>query len=196
MLGLYIPRPSPIHRLPAATKLLLLAGAGLGLFWLQSLWGMLLALLLAVGGAAVARLPAGQVLRQLQPLLPMLLGILLLHGWVTTWEIGATVVLRIVVLVLLAALVSLTTPVTAMMDVVERSLQPFERRLKRVGLSAATVTLVLVLAIRFIPVLLEQLQEIQDAQRARGVSRPALTLWVPLLVKTLRLADQVTEALD
>jgi len=157
---------------------------------------MLLALLLTAAGIAISRLPVGQVLRQLRPLLPMLVGILLLHGWVTTWTTGATVVLRIVVLVLLAALVSLTTPMMAMMDVVERSLRPFERLLGWAGLSVATITLMLVLAVRFIPVLLEQLQDIQNAQRARGMSRPALTLWVPLLVKTLRLADQVTEALD
>ncbi|MGF1512849.1 MAG: energy-coupling factor transporter transmembrane component T family protein [Elainellaceae cyanobacterium] len=192
MLGLYIPRASPIHRLPAAVKLLTLACAGVGLFWMRSVAGLLVALGVVTLGAAVARLPPRQVAQQLRPLMPVLLGILLLHGWATTWEAGVAVVLRFVVLVLLAAVVSLTTQVTAMMDVLERSLRP----LVRFGVPVDTVTLILMLTVRFIPVLLAQIQEIQAAQQARGVSRPALTLWVPLLVKTLRLADQVTEALD
>ncbi|MGF1538472.1 MAG: energy-coupling factor transporter transmembrane component T family protein [Elainellaceae cyanobacterium] len=196
MLGLYISRPSPIHRLPASSKLLLLACAGIGLFWLHSVGALLLGLGLVLGSAAAARLPPRQVTKQLRPILPVLLGIWLLHGWATTWETGTIVVLRFGVLVLLATVVSLTTRVSAMMAVLERSLRPFEFVLKRAGLSVSTVTLMLVLTIRFIPVLLTQLQEIQAAQQARGVSRPALTLWMPLLLKTLRLADQVTEALD
>ena len=196
MLGLYIDRPSPVHRLPAGYKLLMLAAGSVGLFWLRSPAGLLAALLAILGAVAVARLPVWAVAKQLRPLLPALAGIFLLHGWSTTWALGAAVVLRFVALVLLATLVSLTTPVSAMMGVLERSLPTFDPLLRRVGLSASKLSLLLLLTIRFIPVLLTQLQEIQAAQWARGVSRPGLTLWLPLLVKTLHLAEQVTEALD
>ncbi|MEO0407703.1 MAG: energy-coupling factor transporter transmembrane protein EcfT [Cyanobacteria bacterium P01_A01_bin.135] len=196
MLGLYVDRPSPVHRLPAGFKLLVLAVAGIGLFWLRSPAGLLAMLALLLGAIALARLPLRLVLGQLKPLLPLLGAILLLHGWTTSWGTGGVVVLRFVVLLLLATLVSMTTTVSAMMAVLERWLPPFNPLLRRLGLSADSVALLLVLAIRFIPVLLAQVQEIQAAQWARGVSRSALTLWMPLLVKTLRLADQVTEALN
>ncbi len=192
MLGLYVSRASPIHRLPAAVKLLALTCAGIGLFWVRSPVALAGALAGGTVCVVIAQLPPRRVIHQLRPLFPLLLFIFLLHGWATTWETGAVVVLRFGLLVLLATVVSLTTQVTAMMAVLERSLRPLER----VGVPVAAVTLLLLLTIRFIPVLFEQLQEIQAAQQARGVSRPALTLWLPLLLKTLRLADQVTEALD
>ena len=196
MLGLYIARSSPIHRLPAGLKLLGLAMAGIGLFWLQSIVGLILGLLLVAGAIVLARLPLKAVVGQLRPLLPLLGGIFLLHGWATSWATGGVVVLRFLILLLLATLVSVTTPVSAMMTVLERSLPPFSPLLKRCGLSVSSVSLMLVLAVRFIPVLLAQLRDIQAAQQARGVFRPAVTLWLPLLVRTIRLAEQVTEALD
>jgi biotin transport system permease protein len=52
------------------------------------------------------------------------------------------------------------------------------------------------IALRFIPVLLEQIRDIQDAQRARGIDRPVITFLVPLLVRTLHLADSLADAID
>jgi biotin transport system permease protein len=52
------------------------------------------------------------------------------------------------------------------------------------------------LALRFIPLLFEKFQEIREAQRARGLDRNLLALLMPLLIKTLRMAGDLTDAIE
>jgi biotin transport system permease protein len=190
-LGLFIPGRSPLHRLSARVKVLGLAIAGVGLFLLSN--GVILGVLLlgAMGLLAIARIPASVVWQQVRPLLPVLVGILLVHGLFTSWYTGMVIVLRFAVLILLALAVSLTTRVAEMMAVVEGALRP----LARVGVNPAQVSMMVAIAIRFIPVLLDQARQIQDAQRARGLERHWMAFLVPLLIRTLRLADELSEAL-
>ncbi|HYD64830.1 energy-coupling factor transporter transmembrane component T, partial [Azospirillum sp.] len=91
-----------------------------------------------------------------------------------------------------ATLVTLTTRVSDMVETLERALA----WLRPLGVNAGKVSLMLALTIRLVPVLLAQAQEIRMAQRARGVERSAVALLVPLMVKTLRMADDLADALE
>jgi biotin transport system permease protein len=79
-----------------------------------------------------------------------------------------------------------------MLETLERALQP----LRRFGVSPARLGLLLSLTLRFIPLLATWLREIQEAQRVRGLDRNTFAVLVPLLVKTLRTADTLAEAID
>jgi biotin transport system permease protein len=192
MIGLYSPRLSIIHAIPAGWKLLVLLAMSVVVVKLSSATVLGVLVLGCVGVGAIARLPLSVVLAQLKPVLWMLLALFLVHGLLTSWHIGAVVALRFLLLILLALLVTLTTRLSDLMAVLERVLAP----LRWVGLPPAQVSFMLTLAIRFIPVLQQQAHEIREAQWARGVDRNPLALLVPLLVRTLHLADALTDALD
>lgn len=191
-LGLYVPRRSPIHRLPAGVKLMGLAIAGIITFYISNLAGLVALTITALLLIQLAHLPWRLVAIQLRAMLWIFAGILILHTLFTHWIIGIILVLRFTVLLLLATLVTLTTQVSDMVDTLERSLTP----LKPLGIRPAQVSLMIAIAIRLIPVLLEQIHEVQDAQRARGIDTPIITLFVPVLIRVLQLADHLAEALD
>ena len=196
-LALYVPRSSVVHRLPAAVKLLGLAVLAVVLFALPTLpaAGAALAGVLAVG-LLVARLPVAVLARQARAVRWWLLALLVVHALTTDVRTGAHVALRLLTLVLAAAVVTATTRVNEMVTVVERLCAP----LRLVGVRPARVGLAITMALRFIPVLVERAERIRAAQAARGGSprglRALRTTIAPLLVQVLQMAHDVSEALD
>ncbi|MBK1624878.1 energy-coupling factor transporter transmembrane component T family protein [Afifella marina] len=181
-----------LHELPAAAKLLVLAGAGTGLVLVGSLpvlAGAFLATLLLYWLAGISR---RQAFQQLRPLLWLLVLLFIVQGVWQSWELGALVVLRISTLILLAAFVTLTTRTDALIAAVESALTPF----RRFGVNPAKVGLAFSLALRFIPVIAQQANDIRDAQRARGLGANPVALALPLIVRTLRMASDVADAID
>ncbi|MGY1793992.1 energy-coupling factor transporter transmembrane component T family protein [Geodermatophilus sp. SYSU D00525] len=196
-LALYVPRASVVHRLPAGVKLLALAVLAVALFWLPTLpaAGAALAGVLVLG-LLVARLPVAVLARQARAMTWWVLALLVVHALTTDLRTGAHVALRLLTLVLAAAVVTATTRVSAMVAVVERLATP----LRLVGVRPARVGLVVTMALRFIPVLVERADRIREAQAARGGSprglRALRTTVAPLLVQVLQMAHDVSEALD
>lgn len=191
-LGLFVPRESPIHAVPARIKLTGMAIAGVSVFFISNIVILVAMIGIVLLLVSIARLPRRLVWAQLRPLVWVLAGILILHTLLTHWLVGVVLVLRFTVLLLLATLVTLTTRVSDMVDAIERGLMP----LKRFGVRPAQISLMISMAIRLIPMLLEQIREVQTAQRARGVDTPVITLFVPVLIRVLRLADCLADALD
>lgn len=191
-IGLYVPGDSLLHRTPAGVKLAALVVLGAAVFQLASR-GWLAVAVAAVGllGASAGVSPR-TLLAHVRPALLLLGVIFVAHAFVTSWEHGLVVVLRLAVLIASATLVTLTTRVAEMVRVVETACRP----LRRLGVSPAKVGLVLALAMRFVPVLAQKLHEIREAQWARGAPRASVAVLVPLLVKTLRFADQTADAID
>ncbi|WP_369137239.1 energy-coupling factor transporter transmembrane component T family protein [Modestobacter versicolor] len=196
-LALYVPRSSVVHRLPAGVKLLCLAALAVVLFALPTLTaaGAALAGVLAVG-LLVARLPVAVLARQARAVRWWLLALLVVHALTSDLRTGSHVALRLLTLVLAAAVVTATTRVAEMVAVVERLCAP----LRLVGVRPARVGLAITMALRFIPVLLERTERIRAAQAARGGSprglRALRTTVAPLLVQVLQMAHDVSEALD
>lgn len=191
MIGLYRPGSSLLHRAPAGLKLVVLAAAVVALLTVDDPRRLAVAAVVVAVLYAVARIPPRVAAAQLRPMLWFAAFLLVVQTVLTDWTTAVGLVARLVLVVSLAALVTLTTRVTAMLDVVEAGLQP----LRHVGVRPRRVGLVLALTIRAVPVIARVVGTVRDAHRARGGSGPPWRLLVPVLVRVLRQADALSEAL-
>ncbi|GAA1790950.1 energy-coupling factor transporter transmembrane component T family protein [Agromyces lapidis] len=190
MIGVFHPGDSLVHRAPALVKLGLLAVA----VTVVALQGSLLALGVAAVATALLFLPAGLPARavwgQIAPILWVLAFAVPVQWLFAGWEAAATMALRLVIAVALAALYTLTTPVTATLDAMQTLLRPFRR-----WIDADRVGLTLALAIRCVPLLADIVREVLEARRARGAEGSIVALAVPVIVRALQTADHLGEAL-
>ncbi|MGW4533884.1 energy-coupling factor transporter transmembrane component T family protein [Nocardia sp. NPDC004340] len=191
MHSIYYDARTPVHVVPAGVKLAGLAVAGTALFFVSSITVLTGALTVVLGLYALARIPWRTTARQVLALLPFLALIVIAQVIFTDARTAVLVGERLLTLVLLANLVTLTTRTSAMVDTIERALTP----LRLLGVRPERVGLLVAMTIRFIPVIREQAELVRAAQRARGIERSTVFL-VPLLIRTLRMADGVGEALD
>lgn len=190
-LGVYSPGSSPLHRLPAGVKLLAMLAAGAGSVFLDRPSWVAIALAVVLAGYLVARVPARTMLAQVRPLLWLGVFIGLFHLVANGWRQAFVVVGVIAALVLLAALVTLTTRTSDLVASVVTACRP----LRRVGVDPERLGLVLALGIRTVPVVVALAREVRDAQRARGLTASPRAFAVPLIVRSLRHADALGEAL-
>lgn len=190
-LGLYRPGSSLLHRLPAGTKLSLLVLAGAGSIFMHHPWQVAVALAAVVCLYLVAGMSPRVLWAQARPLwwLVVLLGVF--HVLVNGWARAVVVLGLLVGLVLLAALVTLTTRTTDLIDVVVRVMRP----LRVIGVDPERVGLLLSLGIRSVPVVVSLATEVREAQLARGLGASPRAFAVPLVVRSLRHADALGEAL-
>ena len=191
--SLYLPGQTWLHRVWVGPKLAVLLVSGACLMYLHApswlfVCFVLVCVLLRQTGASFLR-----VRQQMQALLWLLLTLGGLSAWSQGFVQALEMVLRVATLVLGALVVSLTTPLTEMMRVVEFLLTP----LQRLGwVKADRVALAIGLTLRLIPELSVQWHEIREAQLARGLRLNPLTLAVPMLIRVLRRAEEIAEALD
>jgi biotin transport system permease protein len=188
---MYVPGASVLHRAPAGGKLLVMVAAGVCSIFLDQAWQVAAAIGLVALGYVVARIPFLTALKQLRPLIWIAVFVAGFHVVVNGWQRAFVVVGVIAMLVLRAALVTLTTRTTAMVDAVVRVARP----LRRLGVDPERVGLLLALAIRSVPVVVGLAEEVRDAQRARGLTASPRAFAVPLIVRSLRHADALGDAL-
>ena len=112
--------------------------------------------------------------------------------WLNDWQAGLLVITRIAAIVMFASLITLTTKTSEMLASLERALRP----LKPLGVNPEKVSLAISMVLRFIPVIATVASEIRDAQRARGLDRSILAMIVPLIIRTLKMADDVADAIE
>jgi biotin transport system permease protein len=191
LLGLYVPGGSMLHRAPAGAKLLGLVALAVGSHLLDQWWTrcMLLAAVLLL--YPLAGIGLRFVLGQLRALGWVLVAIAIAQLVLATWQVAVSVVATILLLVLAAGLVTTTTTTLALSDVVVRLLGPF----RRFGVQPERVGLLLALSIRAVPIVLALAGEVRDAQRARGLGSSPRAFAVPLLIRALRHAQQMGDAL-
>jgi biotin transport system permease protein len=193
MLSLYVPGTSPVHRAPAGLKLAALAVLGVALFATARLELVAAPFVLVVAaGLVAARLPWRVLTAQVRPVWIWLAALFGFHLLVTGPVVGAVAVLRLLTLVVAAAVVTATTRVTALVAVIEWLTSP----LRVFGVRPARIGLVIAMTLRFIPLVADRAARIREAQAARGADRVGLGMVVPLLVQVLRMATTVGEALD
>jgi biotin transport system permease protein len=191
VISLYISRATWLHRVPAGVKLALLAIASLLVLPVGN-W-----ILLALACAAVVALyfSLGKLgpgrLWSLRILLPLVLGIGIFQALFTGLEAALLSVFRILFMVMLADLVTASTPMQDMMRVVLPLFAPF----KLIGLKPKTLALSVALVIRFIPVLAAQWSAQSDAWRARSGKRPGYKLIIPFISRALARTDQIAESI-
>ncbi len=191
-LGLYVPGSSPLHRARAGLKLSAMVAAGVGSVFLDEVWQVAAALAVVLVGYAVAGLSPRTAAGQLRPLLWVGLLTAGFHVVVSGWERAAVVVGVLAALVLVAALVTLTTRTTDLVDAVVFACRP----LRVLRVDPERIGLLIALGIRCVPVVVGLAEDIRDAQRARGLTASPRAFAVPLIVRSLRHADALGEALS
>jgi biotin transport system permease protein len=189
--GLYVPGSSPVHRCPAGAKLAALAVLVVVVLRLRTPVQVGAAAFVVLVGYGVARVPWRTALAQVRPLLWLGVAVGAWQVVLAGAERAAVVVGQLLVTVALAGLVTVTTRTSDLLDVLESGLRP----LRRFGVDNTRVALVLALTVRAVPVLVRLAGEVRDAHRARGVIAGPRAYAVPLLVRTLRHADALGEAL-
>lgn len=193
MISLYVPGTSVVHRAPPALKVGLLAAVALALSVApSSLWTISAALAAPAVVAALARLHPRTVLADVRRLLLLLLAVTLVQLLFLDPLTAATNTARIISIILLAQCVTRTTPVAAMVETAERLLGP----LRRFGVRPERVGLAMGLVLTAIGQLGAFVAQVRDAQRSRGVRLRPWSWVVPVLVLSLRYADDVGDALE
>ena len=218
-LGQYYPADSFVHALDPRVKIILTMVFIVAVFLGSSLWAMIPIILFILLAARTARVPVKLLFKGLKPLRIILIFTFVLNLLFTA---GETVILefwkiritqeslmnairfssRLVFLVTGASLLTLTTQPVVLTDGMERLLSP----LKKIGFPAHELAMMMSIALRFIPTLLEEADKIMKAQMARGAdfesgnllqrARAMVPLLVPLFVSAFRRAGDLAMAME
>ena len=218
-LGQYFPGNSPVHRLDPRTKLVLLIVYIVALFMAESWlsYGVVFAFL--AFSIAISTIPLKTVLNGMKPLVMVLIftGILnlffttgerlLVKFWVISiyWE-GVLraffMVIRILMLITGTFLLTYTTSPISLTDGLESLLSP----LKKIHVPVHELSMMMCIALRFIPTLIEETDKIMSAQKARGADfesgklmqrvKALIPILVPLFISAFRRADELATAME
>lgn len=181
-----------LAEIPAGVKFGVLLAVSIGLYLVHSWPVLALILALAVGLLLTAKVDLRALCWPMGSLLVIGGAIWVVLGLQTGWDAGAVAALRLLALCVLAYTVSLTTTFEAMLDLFQKVVAP----LRRLGANPNQIALGLALAIRFIPELKRVYLEVREAQHARGLGNNPLAVAVPLVIRSLRIAEDTAEALD
>ena len=218
-LGQYFPGNSIIHRLDPRTKLIMLVVYIVALFMATgwSAYAVLFAALVWV--IKVSTIPVKSIIKGMKPLVVILIftgllnlfltqeGKLLVDFWVITIYSGgvsraAMMVARILMLITCTFLLTYTTSPIALTDGLEALMNP----LKKVGVPVHELSMMMCIALRFIPTLIEETDKIMCAQKARGAdfengslmdrAKALIPILVPLFISAFRRADELATAME
>lgn len=190
-LGLYEPGTSALHRLGAGWKLLGLLTFAALTFVLDAPVALAGLVAVVVLGYAFARIPLRRCWQLTRFLVPLAAIVFLLQWWMLGFDRGSVISLRLLAALAAANLFTLVTRVDDLVSTVERALRP----LRRFGVRPASVGLLVGLTLQAVAALSGIAGDVREAQRARGAERSFPAFAVPFLVRTLRHADDLGEAL-
>ena len=218
-LGQFYPVDSFVHRLDPRVKIILTFAFIVGVFLGSTLWAYVPVIAFIYLAAKVAHLPIKMLLKGLKPLRFILIFTFVLNLFfsggdtvlVKLWFIviskeGLMTAIRfsarLVFLVTGASLLTLTTSPVVLTDGLERLLSP----LRKIGFPAHELAMMMTIALRFIPTLLEEADKIMKAQMARGAdfesgnimqrAKAMIPLLVPLFVSAFRRAGDLAMAME
>ena len=215
-LGQYFPGDTVVHRLDPRTKLILVIVYIVALFQANSWTGYVLMTLAALGSMALAKIKPGTMFKGVRPMLFIIAltallnifyttGTPVLPGWIITWEgiaRAVQMILRIVLLISGTFLLTYTTSPIALTDGLELLLGP----LKKLHVPVHEMTIMMSMALRFIPTLISETDKIMSAQKARGAdfetgslfqrAKALLPILVPLFVSAFKRADELAVAME
>lgn len=217
-IGQHYPTGSPIHRLDPRTKIIGTFVFMAGLFMIRDFIAYLVVVTLLLVVIGVSKVPLRYVLKGLRPLMVLimvtfLINLLMTRGTVffqlgpvsMTWEglrQGVFMAMRLIFLIVGTSMLTLTTSPITLTDGIEHLLNP----LKKVGVPAHELAMMMTIALRFIPTLLEETDKIMKAQMARGAdfesgnlihrAQSLVPLLVPLFISSFRRADDLAMAME
>ena len=217
--GQYYPTDSLIHKMDPRCKILLTIAYMVAIFLVKSYLGYLVTAILLFSTIAISKVPLRVVLRSIRAVIFLLMFTLIINllfykqGTVIAswWKITITwqgidyaikMLFRLTMLVMGASMLTFTTTATELTDGLESLLYP----LKFIKVPVHDIAIIMSIALRFIPTLVEETQKIMNAQKARGAEldtgsffkrvRAMLPILIPLFVSAFRRADELADALD
>ena len=191
MLSLYYPADSFLHRIPTWLKLLCLAIGSVALFWLPNAYWSVAVVAIPVLGYFAARLPVRILGTDVLRMALLLVFLLITQLIFNEPEVAATVIARLTTIILAAQLFTRTTRIKHLIATVERLTTP----LKPLGVNPYKVALAVALMLSALGQIVGFIRQVRDAQRARGVRLAPWSWVVPVLVLSLKHADDVADAL-
>ena len=218
-LGQYFPGDTVIHRLDPRIKILVALLFLVAVFVVRTMWGFLALTVLFAVIIALAKLGPVTILRSIRPLLfiiifTFILKILFYSGQTVYWQWGfltiskegiekaVFIAIRLVLLIVATSLLTLTTSPMQLTDGLESLLSP----LKKIKFPVHEMSMMMSIAMRFIPTLIEETDRIMKAQTARGAefdsgnllkkAKNMIPLLVPLFVGAFKRADELALAME
>ncbi|MBQ3924511.1 MAG: energy-coupling factor transporter transmembrane protein EcfT [Firmicutes bacterium] len=217
-IGQYYQRESPIHRLDPRTKIIMTIVYIVAVFLVKSFAGFGFVTLCLAAVIAVSRVPLSFILRGLKPIFLIILFTFFLnifmYGGTVLLKIGPLTItdeglrtavfmaIRLILLIIGSSMLTLTTRPIQLTDGIESLLSP----LKRVGVPSHELAMMMTIALRFIPTLLEETDKIMKAQQARGAdfesgsifrrAKNMIPILVPLFVSAFRIAQDMALAME
>ncbi|MCY4185863.1 MAG: energy-coupling factor transporter transmembrane protein EcfT [Rhodobacteraceae bacterium] len=192
MLNLNSPIKTPYHRLPVVWKLAILSITTIVVYQLENhliLVVLLLAMFLLnlMPGINFLKL----AIRNLSPIIPFMVFILLWHVFTGSTVQGMVLLVKFMIVISLANLVTMTSQLDEMIALIEKLVKP----LGKIGLDLSFLGLTFGLVIRSVPNLLEITRRLNFSWRSRSLKRPGWRLIFPLICFALDDADHVAEAI-
>ncbi|MEI3504624.1 MAG: energy-coupling factor transporter transmembrane component T [Anaerovoracaceae bacterium] len=217
-LGQYYPGNSWIHRLDPRVKILATILYIVALFVVKDFIGFATAFVGLVAVTAISKVPVSFILRGLKPVFLIILFTFVINMFmikgevlVSLWFLEITreglrtavfMGVRLVLLIIGSSLLTLTTKPISLTDGIEALLSPF----RRFGLPAHELAMMMTIALRFIPTLLEETDKIMKAQQARGAdfesgniinrAKALIPILVPLFISAFRIAQELAMAME
>lgn len=218
-IGQYFPGNSVIHRLDPRVKLILDILYLVILFTAQSYTGLLVGMLFMVVCYMLAQIKFIMILKSIKPILPLMLftGILnvlfikgeqpLFSWWIISVypegiKMAAFMLLRVLALIVGMSLLTYTTSPIMLTDAIERLLSP----LKKIHFPVHELSMMMTIALRFIPTLVEETDKIMSAQKARGAeldsgglmkkAKALVPVLIPLFVSAFKRANELATAME
>lgn len=220
-IGQHFPGDSIIHRCDPRVKLAAVVGYIAALFMASNWLGLTLALALLVFLYGIARIPYRLILKSLKPILPVILFTSLLnlffitgqgeqplfHWWIFTIypqgvRYALIIAVRVVALIAGTSLLTYTTSPIVLTDALESILRP----LSKLHFPSHELAMMMTIALRFIPILIEETEKIMNAQKARGAMldtgslpqrvKALVPVLVPLFVSAFNRAAELATAME
>ena len=218
-IGQYIPGESFIHKLDPRFKILISILFIVDLFLVNNFKGYLYILIFILAIILISKLSFKYIYNGLKPILVLLLITAILNIFMTSgkellfqWKfisiykegliIAAFMIVRLVFLIMGTSILTLTTSPIELTDGIENLLNPF----KKIGLPAHELAMMMTIALRFIPTLMDETDKIMKAQMARGAdfesgnlisrAKSLIPILVPLFISSFRRADELAMAME
>ena len=217
-LGQYYPGNSVVHRLDARTKIIATLFYIVELFVINNFWGFLIAgafLFMVIG---LSRVPVKFIFRGLTAVFliiafTFLINLFMVDGrviwqwkFLSITEEGVSraffMGIRLILLIIGSSLMTLTTKPIELTDGLEKLLKPFSK----IGLPSHEIALMMTIALRFIPTLMEETDKIIKAQQARGAdfesgniiqrAKALIPILIPLFISSFRIAQDLALAME
>ena len=218
-IGQYFPGNSVIHRMDARIKIIMTAVFIVMLFAANSVLGLLVGIAFTILTFIISKIPGKLMLKSLKPIVPIIIFTAILNllfirtgkayfEWkflkITDEGIDTAVfmMIRIICLIVGTSLLTYTTSPIDLTDAIERLLSP----LKKIKVPVHELAMMMTIALRFIPTLIEETDKIMSAQKARGAdmetgsliqkAKALIPVLIPLFVASFRLAEELALAME